>query len=255
MQIVIKWNSGTEYLPIDLDNPDAKEIGQITETREWWPQMGYVYWTVRCTVRCRLKEIDGGHQVRVTYEEASQNDENIQRRIALEGPPGWFGANTMIVNRDPQTDRAALAGPCRWKDVDPKCNGSARWRILGRPRLRITREQWERDQQFRTEVLAADGKCVISGERTAAALDAAHICPVAATDDDTIGNGIILRADLHRLYDRGLFVINPEDGGVTLKSMDRNLSPRYRKLLQKARLPRRTLSRVHEALREKWENP
>ena len=30
MQIVIKWSSGTEHLAIDLDNPDANEVGEIT---------------------------------------------------------------------------------------------------------------------------------------------------------------------------------------------------------------------------------
>jgi len=103
--------------------------------------------------------------------------------------------------------------------------------------------------------LAEDERCVISSEETAATLDAAHICPVAASDDDSIHNGIVLRTDIHRLYDRGMFFIDPEDGRVTLKSMDRNLSPEYRKLLKKARLPGLTLRRVREALQNKWENP
>ena len=199
MQIAMKWNSGTEYLAIDLDNPDANEVGAITETREWWPETGYVYWTAQC----QLEEIDGGHQVRVRYEEANQNDENIQRVIKQEGPGGWCGTNTIIVNLDPQTNRAGTEGPCEFRAVDPKWNGKSRWRIVGQPRLRVTRKQWEREQRFRADVLAEDKKCVVSGEGTAAALDAAHICPVAAADDDSIHNGMILRTDIHRLYDRG----------------------------------------------------
>ena len=146
MPIVIKWDSGMEYLAIDLDNLDANEVGEITETREWWPRTGNVYWTVQC----QLEEIDGGHQVRVTYEEANQNDENIQRRIGQDGPRGWFGTSTIIVKRDPQTNRAGTEGPCDWEDVYPEWNGRSHWRIVGRPRLRVTREQWEREQGFGT---------------------------------------------------------------------------------------------------------
>ena len=250
MQIAIKWDSGTEYLAIDLDNPDANKVGEITETRELWPRTGNVYWTVQC----QLKEIDGGHQVRVTYEEANQRDQKIQRRIQQDGPGGWCGTNTIIVMRDPSTNRAGAEGPCDWEAVDPEWNGRSRWRIVGRPRLRVTREQWEREQGFRADVLAEDKKCVISGETTAAALDAAHICPVTVSDDDSVSNGMILRTDIHRLYDRGMFLINPEDGKVTLNSMDRNLSSGYRQLLQGSRLSDRTLRRVHQALQRKWEN-
>ena len=251
MQIVIKWDSGTEHLAIDLDNPDANDVGAITETREWWPRTGNVYWTVKC----QLEEIDGGHQIRVTYEEENQNDENINRIIRQEGPQVWCGTNTIIVNRDPHTNRAGTKGPYVWEAEDPEWNGSSHWRIVGRPRLRVTREQWEREKRFRADVLAEDKKCVISREKTAAALDAAHICSVAVSDDDSIYNGMILRTDVHRLYDWGMFLIDPKDGRVRLNSMDRNLSPGYRKLLQEARLPGRTLRRVHEALQKKWENP
>ena len=251
MPIVINWDSGTEYLAMDLDNPDANEIAEITETREWWPRTGNVYWTVQC----QLEEIDGGHQVRVTYEETNQNDENILSVIERDDPGIWCGTSTIIVKRDPRTNRAGTEGPCDWEGVDPEWSGESHWRIVGRPRLRVTRKQWEREQGFRAEVLAEDKKCVISGEKTAATLDAAHICPVAVSDDDSIRNGMILRTDIHRLYDRGMFLIDPEDGRVRLNSMDRNLSAEYKKLLKKARLPGRTLRRVNEALQRRWENP
>ena len=251
MQIVIKWDSGTEYLPIDPDNPDANDVEAITETREWWPRTGNVYWTVQC----QLKEIDGEHQVRVKYEAANQNDENILRVIEQDGPGWWCGTSTIIVKWNPHTNRAGTEGPCDWETEDPEGKWRSRWRIVGRPRLRVTREQWEREQGFRADVLAEDKKCVISGEKTAATLDAAHICPVAVSDDDSIRNGMTLRTDIHRLYDRGMFLIDPEDGRVRLNSMDRNLSSGYRQLLRAARLPDRTLRRVQEALQKKWENP
>ena len=146
MQIAIKWDSGTEYLAIDVNNLHANEVGGITETRELWPETGYVYWTVQC----RLEEVEGGHQVRVTYEEADQADENIWGVIARDGAGKWCGTNTIFVDRG--ANRTGTEGPCEIRAVDPEWNGESRWRIVGQRRLRLTRKQWQRDQGFRAHV-------------------------------------------------------------------------------------------------------
>ncbi len=52
--------------------------------------------------------------------------------------------------------------------------------------------------------------CAITGCRTAYALEAAHIQPFSNGGSDTIGNGILLRADLHRLFDANQIAIDPE---------------------------------------------
>jgi putative restriction endonuclease len=47
-------------------------------------------------------------------------------------------------------------------------------------------------------------KCCITGETTGPVLQAAHINPISNDGKHSIRNGLLLRADLHILYDRGL---------------------------------------------------
>lgn len=64
---------------------------------------------------------------------------------------------------------------------------------------------------FRIAVTEAYGKaCAVSREHSLPALDAAHIQPFAEGGDHEISNGLLLRADLHRLFDRGYLTITPE---------------------------------------------
>ena len=52
--------------------------------------------------------------------------------------------------------------------------------------------------------------CCVTGEHTRPALEAAHILPVAEDGRHRLDNGLCLRADVHRLFDRGLIGITPE---------------------------------------------
>ena len=63
--------------------------------------------------------------------------------------------------------------------------------------------------EFRRALLALyDHKCVISGCTTRDALQAAHIKSVSEGGIHSTRNGLILRADLHNLFDRGLITID-----------------------------------------------
>ena len=69
-------------------------------------------------------------------------------------------------------------------------------------------------RQFRQEVLqAAQGRCLLTNESTTDVLEAAHIIPVEHGGNDLVGNGFCLRADVHRLFDKGRIRIRP-DGAV-----------------------------------------
>ena len=52
-------------------------------------------------------------------------------------------------------------------------------------------------------------RCAITNERTLPALDAAHIKPYSENGQHIISNGILLRRDLHALFDRGYITITP----------------------------------------------
>jgi putative restriction endonuclease len=57
---------------------------------------------------------------------------------------------------------------------------------------------------------AYERRCAITGERTLPVLEAAHIWPFAAEKKHEVRNGILMRSDIHRLYDRGLVTVKPD---------------------------------------------
>jgi putative restriction endonuclease len=63
---------------------------------------------------------------------------------------------------------------------------------------------------FRVEVLEAYARrCAVTGERTLPALDAAHIRPYAELGPHRVENGLLLRKDLHALFDAGYVTVTP----------------------------------------------
>ncbi|WP_439126227.1 MAG: HNH endonuclease (plasmid) [Pseudomonas rhizophila] len=63
---------------------------------------------------------------------------------------------------------------------------------------------------FRATMLARyGGECCISGCRVDTLLEAAHIIPYRGDQSDDASNGLLLRVDLHRLFDAHLVTINP----------------------------------------------
>lgn len=63
---------------------------------------------------------------------------------------------------------------------------------------------------FRAKLIEKWGCCNITGCRTVAALDAAHIIPYRGEKDNDIRNGLLLRADIHRLFDAYQIGIEPK---------------------------------------------
>lgn len=53
-------------------------------------------------------------------------------------------------------------------------------------------------------------RCVVTGERTLPVLQAAHIKPVSRSGPNRLDNGLLLRADLHILLDKGLLTVTPD---------------------------------------------
>jgi putative restriction endonuclease len=64
---------------------------------------------------------------------------------------------------------------------------------------------------FRIAVTDAyNRRCAISGEKTLPILDAAHIKPVSNSGIHSVSNGLLLRTDIHSLYDLGYMTITPD---------------------------------------------
>jgi putative restriction endonuclease len=107
-----------------------------------------------------------------------------------------------------------------------------------RERIFRTIVQRRGQKAFRDSLIAAyDGKCAISGCNIIDVLEAAHIYPYCGPDTNKTSNGLLLRADLHTLFDCLLIAIDP----ATLKVIisPQLLASTYKQLHdRKIRVPR-----------------
>jgi len=64
---------------------------------------------------------------------------------------------------------------------------------------------------FRVAVTEAyERACAVTGEHSLPALEAAHIKPYAEDGPNAVNNGLLLRSDLHRLFDRGYVTVTSD---------------------------------------------
>lgn len=87
-----------------------------------------------------------------------------------------------------------------------------------REREWISRLSRPAQAEFRSKLIDLYGRCALTGCTTLAALEAAHVKPVAGYGADRVSNGILLRADLHKLFDANLIAIEPSSGLVRLSA-------------------------------------
>lgn len=79
--------------------------------------------------------------------------------------------------------------------------------------------------EFRQRLLAAyEGQCAITGCGVVEALEAAHIVPYSAGGTYEVSNGLLMRADIHTLFDLHLLSICPVKNVVLLNP---RLRPAY----------------------------
>jgi putative restriction endonuclease len=65
---------------------------------------------------------------------------------------------------------------------------------------------------FRISVMDAYGRaCAVTTEHSLPVLEAAHIRPYAEGGSHEVANGILLRSDIHRLFDKGFVTVSADD--------------------------------------------
>lgn len=78
----------------------------------------------------------------------------------------------------------------------------------------------EGQQNFRKKVLDNYfGKCCVTGTNTSSILEAAHIMPYSGLKSNRVDNGLCLRIDIHKLFDRFLLSINPDTRIILLSEV------------------------------------
>ena len=102
----------------------------------------------------------------------------------------------------------------------------------------------EGQSDFRSALLDAyDQRCAITGCGVQEILEAAHICPYRGEHTHRIDNGLLLRSDLHTLFDKGMVYIDAK-GFVQIDN--RLIGSEYAPLLGcKLRLPTNSAHQPH----------
>jgi hypothetical protein len=84
--------------------------------------------------------------------------------------------------------------------------------LLTKKKIKIAKSPPPREGQekFKEELIKKYGyKCLISGCHIEQIIEAAHIIPYRDLNSHDVANGLLLRVDLHRLFDAHLIAIHP----------------------------------------------
>ncbi len=135
----------------------------------------------------------------------------------VRGPEDWPPANL----RHKKYDLAAGEGLRLWEECLARAAGTQPSERAERPTL--VREDSPRygapqiveprlgQGIFRVAVMEAyDRACAVTHEHSLPALEASHIQPYAKNGPHDVRNGVLLRADLHRLFDQGYVTITTD---------------------------------------------
>jgi putative restriction endonuclease len=95
-------------------------------------------------------------------------------------------------------------------DFDPLNISDGREKIL----LEITKRRGQR--RFRQSLLSEYGRCNVTGCEVFEALEAAHIISYNGAVTNHIQNGLLLRSDVHTLFDLGLISIDPQTHKISV---------------------------------------
>ena len=100
-----------------------------------------------------------------------------------------------------------------WSAVMDRLEPVATDQVSDSPRFGADYLMHARLGQGAFRVLVTDAyqrRCAITGERTLPVLEAAHIRPYAESGPHLVSNGLLLRSDLHTLFDRGYITVTDD---------------------------------------------
>lgn len=161
------------------------------------------------------------------------------------------GPTQFILHREPPQlpTIASIEAELEFQETfDPTNVVDARKRTLAT----IVRRQGQ--SAFRKKLLNAySSQCAVTGCNVEALLEAAHIAPYMGEQTNVVSNGLLLRADIHTLFDLGLLWVDPDTFQLSLKVELKHSE--YASLADTViRLPDLLVDRPSvEALRSRWQ--
>ena len=172
-----------DYIWVHFSAPDSAlyAVGRVAKTATWnsdWEKYSIkIRWDKKLTERLRLSPIPLSAYGQVPYVSARKANERTRRVLSH-----WLKGKVSLAS----AKRDEAVG-FRTAEVEQR---------VGQP-------------EFRAALLRAyENTCAISGCKVDEVLEAAHIQPVKKRGNHSLKNGLLLRADLHNLFDRGLLTID-----------------------------------------------
>lgn len=121
-------------------------------------------------------------------------------------PADWSNSIVQGKTYDTQTD----TGNALYQNVVDRLQRSVPVSSAERYNVGVTKHRIGQGA-FRVAVTDAyQRRCAITGEKTLPVLQAAHIKPYASGGEHLVPNGILLRSDIHTLFDSGYVTIDPD---------------------------------------------
>jgi len=158
--------------------------------------------------------LDNGEEVLLFYRQTARTFPSGGFRY--EGP-FLYRSHTgskparFLLDRDVDSNDASSSPPTDSDTFDPTNVVDGRAQILANVRRR------QGQGKFRKDLLKAyGGECAVTGCAVTPLLEAAHIHPYRGGSTNHASNGLLLRADLHTLFDLGMIWIE-DDGTVKSK--------------------------------------
>lgn len=232
--IFIQWLDSIEYIDLSIENLDINTC--IESTKEYWQDEKK--WIDYITSSSVKKITDSIFEITIDYS----NDNNPH----LSNDAAPMGKSIITLNK------SKFSGTAEWfGNAHKKHDGKVKWHRIDTPLIskkkKVTTTKQQREQaKFRKLLLAVDNCCALTEEQTPEALEAAHIISASKGGVETINNGILLRSDLHKLYDSNKFEISLCGEVVNIKEDD--ISSAYVKLLASAKIPNTVIPRVRKAI-------
>lgn len=137
----------------------------------------------------------------------------LPREHWISDPAGW----SPNIVRGKMYESTTETGDALWREFSARRN-AVESQLL--PKVADEREKYgtpilvkPRIGQSSFRVLVTDAykrRCAMTGENTLIALEAAHIVPYSTEGTHDVSNGLLLRADFHKLFDVGLVSVSPD---------------------------------------------
>jgi hypothetical protein len=141
-------------------------------------------------------------------EESREVDASVKRERAIARAEEGIDDDDSDENVQAETRKLLATAEQHLNEAgafDPNGVADARERVLSS----IVRRRGQ--PAFRQHLLAAyNGRCAITGCNVAAVLEAAHIISYSGPDTNHPANGLLLRTDLHTLFDLKLVAVDEE---------------------------------------------